>query len=34
MHQPRSTVNAELWTVQALWGVFFGVTGFGKAPCY
>jgi transposase len=30
MHQPRSTMNTALWTVQVLWGVFFSVTGFGK----
>jgi len=34
MHQPRSTMNTALWTVQVLWGVFFSVTGFGKVLCY
>jgi hypothetical protein len=30
MHQPRSAMNAALWTAQVLWGVFFSFTGFGK----
>jgi len=34
MHQPRSTLNTALWTVQVLWGVFFSVTGFGKVLRY
>jgi hypothetical protein len=34
MQQPRSTMNAALWTLQVLWGVFFSVTGFGKILCY
>ena len=34
MHQPRSTMNTALWTVQVLWGVFFSATGFGKVLCY
>jgi len=33
MHQPRSTMNAALWTAQVLFGVFWSVTGFGKACC-
>ena len=33
MHQPRSTMNAVLWTVQVLSGIFWTVTGFGKACC-
>jgi hypothetical protein len=34
MHQPRSTMNAALWNVQVLWGVFFSLTVFGKVSCY
>jgi hypothetical protein len=34
MHQPRSSMNTALWTMQVLWGVFFSVTGFGKVLCY
>jgi hypothetical protein len=33
-HQPRFTLNIALWTLQVLWGIFFSVTGFGKALCY
>ena len=33
MDQPRSTMNAVLWTTQVLLGVFWSVTGFGKACC-
>jgi len=33
-HQPRSTMNAVLWTTQVLWGAFFSFTGFGKIMCY
>jgi hypothetical protein len=32
--QPRPAINALLWTAQALWGVFFSFTGFGKILCY
>jgi uncharacterized membrane protein YphA (DoxX/SURF4 family) len=32
--QTRSTMNAALWTLQVLWGVFFSITGFGKILCY
>jgi len=28
------TMNIALWTLQALWGVFFCFTGFGKIMCY
>ena len=31
MRQPRSTMNIAIWTLQVLWGVFFSLTGFGKA---
>ena len=34
MHQSRSPMNAALWTLQALWGFFFSVTGVGKIVCY
>jgi len=34
MHQPRSTMNTALWTVQVLWGIFFSISGFGKILCY
>jgi uncharacterized membrane protein YphA (DoxX/SURF4 family) len=34
MHQSRSTMNAALWTLQVLWGVFFSLNGFGKVLCY
>lgn len=27
-------MNAILWTLQALWGLFFSLTGFGKIICY
>src|ERR1700722_7924126 len=27
-------LNALLWTLQILWGVFFSFTGFGKVLCY
>jgi len=27
-------MKTALWTVQVLWGVFFSITGFGKALCY
>jgi hypothetical protein len=27
-------MNTALWSVQVLWGVFFSLTGFGKALCY
>jgi uncharacterized membrane protein YphA (DoxX/SURF4 family) len=27
-------MKATLWTTQVLWGIFFSVTGFGKALCY
>jgi hypothetical protein len=27
-------MNITLWIVQVLWGVFFNITGFGKALCY
>lgn len=37
-YQPSSfasrTLNATLWTLQIVWGVFFGFTGFGKMLCY
>lgn len=33
-HQPRSLMNAGLWTAQVLWGVFFSFTGFGKLLCF
>lgn len=33
MNRPRLTMNAVLWTLQAFWGVFWSVTGFGKACC-
>src|ERR1700722_8549302 len=28
------TMNAALWMLQVLWGVFFCFTGFGKIMCY
>jgi uncharacterized membrane protein YphA (DoxX/SURF4 family) len=34
MHQPRSTMNTALWSLQALWGVFFSLNGLGKVCCY
>ena len=27
-------MNATLWTMQVLWGVFFALNGFGKMLCY
>jgi uncharacterized membrane protein YphA (DoxX/SURF4 family) len=33
-YQRRSTMAIALWTLQVLCGVFFCVTGFGKAMCY
>jgi DoxX-like family len=33
-HRSRSAMNIALWILQALWGVFFCFTGFGKALCY
>lgn len=33
MNRPRLTMNAVLWTLQVFWGVFWSVTGFGKACC-
>lgn len=32
--QARSPMNAVLWTLQALSGVFWSITGFGKMLCY
>jgi hypothetical protein len=29
-HHPRPVMNAIIWTMQVLWGVFFSFTGFGK----
>jgi uncharacterized membrane protein YphA (DoxX/SURF4 family) len=35
IHHPEgSALNAALWTVQMLWGVFFSLNGFGKILCY
>jgi uncharacterized membrane protein YphA (DoxX/SURF4 family) len=34
MQQPRSVMNTALWTLQALWGIFFSLNGFGKILCY
>jgi hypothetical protein len=34
IQQPRSAMNIALWTVQVLWGVFFSMSGLGKALCY
>ena len=34
MDQSRSNMNAALWTVQVLWGVFFSLNGFGKIVWY
>ena len=33
-HRPRTAMNIALWIMQALWGVFFCFTGFGKIMCY
>lgn len=30
----KRVTNAGLWTLQVLWGVFFGFTGFGKVMCF
>ena len=30
----KRAMNAALWTIQVLWGVFFNITGFGKVLCY
>jgi len=32
--QPRSIIGALVWAVQILMGVFWSVTGFGKACCF
>jgi uncharacterized membrane protein YphA (DoxX/SURF4 family) len=34
MHQPRSTMNTALWSLQVLWGVSFSLNGLGKVCCY
>lgn len=35
-HSSRAdrTLNGLLWTAQVLWGIFFGMTGFGKVLAY
>ena len=33
MHYQRSGMNIALWTLQALSGIFWSVTGFGKVLC-
>ena len=30
----KRAMNAALWTIPVLWGVFFNITGFGKVLCY
>ena len=30
----KRAMNAVLWTIQVLRGVFFNITGFGKVLCY
>lgn len=34
IHQPRSTMNAVLWIVQVVSGIFWCFTGFGKFLCF
>jgi hypothetical protein len=31
---PKRAMNAVLWTIQALWGVFLIITGFGKVDTH